>query len=163
VDCIFWRAGRPSLPSTGLLSFPQVMVEWIDNWLGKRETLRQKPVLETKWNMIREWEVIWRLWKPSHTKQSSLCLFTIFWEIAYFKHRWTNWFITKFCILLIMCSLCVVCTSYQTEPLSLININSQTNQPTRRISLSDLLLVVQIQLNMFRASSCPSSGAYKLQ
>ena len=34
----------------------------------------------------------------------------------------------------------------------------QINQPTRCISLSDLLLVVQIQLNMFRASSCPSSG-----
>ena len=39
----------------------------------------------------------------------------------------------------------------------------QINQPTRCINLSDLLLVVQIQLNMFRASSCPSSGAYKLQ
>jgi hypothetical protein len=30
-------------------------------------------------------------------------------------------------------------------------------------SVSDLLLIVQIQLNMFRTSSCPSSGAYKLQ
>jgi cytochrome b subunit of formate dehydrogenase len=39
----------------------------------------------------------------------------------------------------------------------------QINQPTRYISLSDLLLVVQIQLNMFRASSFPSSGTYKLQ
>ena len=39
----------------------------------------------------------------------------------------------------------------------------QINHPTRCINLSDLLLVVQIQLNMFRASSCPSSGAYKLQ
>ena len=39
----------------------------------------------------------------------------------------------------------------------------QINQPTRCINLSDLLLVVQIQLNMFRASSCPSSRAYKLQ
>jgi len=76
-----------SLPSAGPLSFPQVMVEWIDNWQGKREMLRQKPVLEPKWNMIREWGVLWRLWKPSHTKQSSLCLFTIFWEITYFNHR----------------------------------------------------------------------------
>jgi len=33
----------------------------------------------------------------------------------------------------------------------------QINQPTICISLSDLLLVVQIQLDMFRASSCPSS------
>jgi hypothetical protein len=41
--------------------------------------------------------------------------------------------------------------------------HTQINQPTRCINLSDLLLVVQIQLNMFRASSCPSSGAYKLQ
>jgi hypothetical protein len=31
----------------------------------------------------------------------------------------------------------------------------QTNQPTRCINLSDLLLVVHIQLNMFRASTCP--------
>jgi hypothetical protein len=29
--------------------------------------------------------------------------------------------------------------------------------------ITGLLLVVYIQLNMFRASSCPSSGAYKLQ
>jgi hypothetical protein len=29
--------------------------------------------------------------------------------------------------------------------------------------ITGLLLVVQIQLNMFRAFSCPSSGAYQLQ
>jgi hypothetical protein len=29
--------------------------------------------------------------------------------------------------------------------------------------IRDLLLVVQIPLNMFRASLCPSSGAYELQ
>jgi hypothetical protein len=29
--------------------------------------------------------------------------------------------------------------------------------------VTGLLLVVYIQLNMFRASSCPSSGAYQLQ
>jgi hypothetical protein len=29
--------------------------------------------------------------------------------------------------------------------------------------ITGLLLVVQIQLNMFRASSCPSSGVYQLQ
>jgi len=29
--------------------------------------------------------------------------------------------------------------------------------------ITGLLLVVEIQLNMFRASSCPSSGAYQLQ
>jgi len=49
----------------------------------------------------------------------------------------------------------------------LCNIQKQNviriNQPTRCINLSDLLLVAQIQLNMFRASSCPSPGAYKLQ
>ena len=39
----------------------------------------------------------------------------------------------------------------------------QINQPTRCINLSDLLFVVQIQLNMFPSSSCPSPGAYKLQ
>ena len=39
----------------------------------------------------------------------------------------------------------------------------EINQPTRCINLSDLLLVVQIQLDTFRASSRPSSGAYKLQ
>jgi len=44
-----------------------------------------------------------------------------------------------------------------------ISIFIQINQPIRCINLSDLFIVVQIQLNMFRASSCPSSGAYKLQ
>jgi len=33
------------------------------------------------------------------------------------------------------------------------------NQPTRCNNFSGLLLVVRIQLNMFLASSCPSSGA----
>jgi len=34
----------------------------------------------------------------------------------------------------------------------------QISQTTRCINLSDLLLVVQIQLNMFRASSCRPAG-----
>jgi hypothetical protein len=33
------------------------MVEWLDNLKGKRELLRQKPVLDPKWNMISEWGV----------------------------------------------------------------------------------------------------------
>jgi hypothetical protein len=37
------------------------------------------------------------------------------------------------------------------------------NQPTRRSNFSGSSLVIQIQLNMFRASSCPSSGAHQLQ
>jgi len=41
--------------------------------------------------------------------------------------------------------------------------NIQINQQTRYIILSALLPVVQIELNMFRVSSCPSSGAYQLQ
>jgi hypothetical protein len=41
--------------------------------------------------------------------------------------------------------------------------NIQINQPTRYIFLSALLPVVQIELNMFRVSLCPSSGAYQLQ
>jgi hypothetical protein len=41
-----------------------------------------------------------------------------------------------------------------TKPLTI-----QINQPTRCSNLSGLLLVVYVQLNMFRASSCPSSGA----
>jgi hypothetical protein len=39
--------------------------------------------------------------------------------------------------------------------------NESTNQMQQLIT--GLLLVVEIQLNMFRASSCPSSGAYQLQ
>jgi len=35
----------------------------------------------------------------------------------------------------------------------------QINQSTRCNSISSLLLDVYVQLNMFRASSCPSSGA----
>jgi hypothetical protein len=37
------------------------------------------------------------------------------------------------------------------------------NQSTRCSNFSGVSLVVQIQLNMFRASSCPSSGAHQLQ
>ena len=39
----------------------------------------------------------------------------------------------------------------------------QINQPTRCNNLSSLLLDVYVQLNMFRASSRPSSGAQQLQ
>jgi hypothetical protein len=39
----------------------------------------------------------------------------------------------------------------------------QINQPTRCNNSSSLLLDVYIQLNMFRASSRPSSGAQQLQ
>jgi hypothetical protein len=39
----------------------------------------------------------------------------------------------------------------------------QINQPTRCNSFSILLLVVYVQLKMFRASSRPSSGAQQLQ
>jgi hypothetical protein len=39
----------------------------------------------------------------------------------------------------------------------------QINQPTRCKNLSSLLLVVYVQLNMFRASSRLSSGAQQLQ
>jgi len=39
----------------------------------------------------------------------------------------------------------------------------QINQPTRCNSFSSLLLDVYLQLNMFRASSLPSSGAQQLQ
>jgi hypothetical protein len=55
-----------SLPTAGPLSFPQVMVEWIDSWQRKREMFKQKPVLETKWNRIREWGVLWRLETFTH-------------------------------------------------------------------------------------------------
>jgi len=39
----------------------------------------------------------------------------------------------------------------------------QVNQPTRCNNFSSLLLDVYVQLNMFRASSLPSSGAQQLQ
>ena len=39
----------------------------------------------------------------------------------------------------------------------------QINQPTRCNNSSSLLLEVYVQLNMFRASSRPSSGAQQLQ
>ena len=39
----------------------------------------------------------------------------------------------------------------------------QINQPTRCNSFSSLLLDVYVQLNMFRRSSRPSSGAQQLQ
>jgi hypothetical protein len=39
----------------------------------------------------------------------------------------------------------------------------QINQPTRCNNFSSLLLDVYLQLNMFRASLCPSLGAQQLQ
>jgi hypothetical protein len=42
-------------------------------------------------------------------------------------------------------------------------ITFQINQPTRCKNFSSLLLDVYVQLNMFRASSRPSSGAQQLQ
>jgi len=59
--------------------------------------------------------------------------------------------------------LLLMCHYLQWGWLSGYSLYLQINQPTRCINFSDLLLVIQIQLNMFRASSCPSSGAYKLQ
>ena len=43
------------------------------------------------------------------------------------------------------------------------NSSIQINQPTRCNNSSSLLLDVYVQLNMFRASSRPSSGAQQLQ
>jgi hypothetical protein len=39
----------------------------------------------------------------------------------------------------------------------------QINQPNRRNNFSSLLLEIYLQLNMFRASSLPSSGIQQLQ
>ena len=57
-----------------------------------------------------------------------------------------------------LCGLVTISWYFRKVVYSIMSV--QINQPTGCISLSDLLLVVQIQLNMFRASSCPSSGAY---
>jgi len=46
---------------------------------------------------------------------------------------------------------------------SVLHHTIQINQPTRCNNFSSLLLVVYVQLNMFRASSRPSSGAQQLQ
>jgi hypothetical protein len=46
---------------------------------------------------------------------------------------------------------------------SVLHHTIQINQPTRCNNFSRLLLDVHVQLNMFRASSRPSSGAQQLQ
>ena len=46
---------------------------------------------------------------------------------------------------------------------AIAQITFQINQPTRCNNFSSLLLDVYVQLNMFRASSRPSSGAQQLQ
>lgn len=48
--------------------------------------LRQKPVLEPKWNMIREWGVLWRLKTFTHEAELFVSVHDLL-EIAYFKHR----------------------------------------------------------------------------
>jgi hypothetical protein len=47
--------------------------------------------------------------------------------------------------------------------ITIIIIIVQINQPTKCNSFSSLLLDVYLQLNMFRASPRPSSGAQQLQ
>ena len=69
-------------------------------------------------------------------------------------------FIVSFCFVPVICHLRKF---YHLSGGSLFHLDIQINQPTRFINLSHLLLVVQIQFNMFRVSSCPSSRAYKLQ
>jgi len=44
-----------------------------------------------------------------------------------------------------------------------VSSSIQVNQPTRCNSFSSLLLDAYVQLNMFQASSRPSSGAQQLQ
>jgi hypothetical protein len=60
---------------------------------------------------------------------------------------------------------CVFCLlpspSVTSAHVQLICITNEINQPTRRNSFTNLLLDVYVQLNMFRASLRPSSGAYK--
>jgi hypothetical protein len=47
--------------------------------------------------------------------------------------------------------------------LTEVQIQIQINQPTKFNNFSNLLFEVYLQLNMFRASSRPSSGAQRLQ
>jgi len=62
--------------------------------------------------------------------------------LYFFCFKWCKMFYLKF----------KVCKSVR-------HYTIQTNQPTRRNNLSSLLLDVYVQLNMFWASSRPSSGA----
>jgi hypothetical protein len=54
---------------------------------------------------------------------------------------------------------------YAEEQLTFFNRRKFSNESTSQMQqlITGLLLVVQIQLNMFRASLCPSSGAHQLQ
>jgi hypothetical protein len=58
-------------------------------------------------------------------------------------------------------------TNYDNKKNEQVHMNMydsfQINQPTRCNNFSSLLLDVYVQLNMFRASSRPSSGAQQLQ
>jgi hypothetical protein len=59
------------------------------------------------------------------------------------------------------CTLCICMTINLYEKK--VHFIIQINQPTRCNIFSSLLLDVYVQLNMFRASSRPSSGAQQLQ
>ena len=48
-------------------------------------------------------------------------------------------------------------------PLNLKTSQIQINQPTRCKDFSSLLLEIYVQINMFRVSSLPSSGAQQLR
>jgi hypothetical protein len=65
---------------------------------------------------------------------------------------------------LIIACICFTRYIYEVYEINLLSIHPiQTNQPTRCNSFSSLLLDVYVQLNMFRASSRPSSGAQQMQ
>jgi hypothetical protein len=62
------------------------------------------------------------------------------------------------------CMVHVGCEQLLCDPEGVTDVFTiQINQPTRCNNFSSLLLDGYVRLNMFRASSCPSSGAQQLQ
>jgi len=94
-------------------------------------------------------------------------IFYFFWQFnfpTFFPPRWPH------CLLLGLCTDLDVRNWYYylpgyyvVHPESECSIQIKINQPTRYNNFSSLLLDVYVQLNMFRASSRPSSVAQQLR
>jgi hypothetical protein len=78
------------------------------------------------------------------------------------KYQGTTWH-EGVCVVLL--SLQETAFVYAEEQFTFFNRRKLSNESTKQMQqlITGLLLVVQIQLNMFRASLCPSSGAHQLQ
>jgi hypothetical protein len=125
------------------------------NWVSKQEL----------WRLILTWCFVWNGTRPklSATERKTWTVTPIIWQAdKAFLAQWVD--ATESGISFHVTE--AVSNQYSTNGHNLLRRprqKIQINQPIRCKNFSSLLLEVYVQLNMFRASSRPSSGAQQLQ